>query len=146
MVTELELVTLQSVAVIVVDPVVPLPVVVPEPLEIAVMIAVFEMFQVTSLVTSVLPLPLKEASAVNAMGVAVLAGTVRGLAVIVRSVTEGQTERLAVAGVSAWKAALMVVVCGGFETVAAAVTNPVFESMVAAAGLLEVQKHLSVMI
>src|SRR5258708_2525595 len=103
MVTELELVTLQSVAVIVVDPVVPLPVVVPEPLEIAVMIAVFEMFQVTSLVTSVLPLPLKEASAVNAMGVAVLAGTVRGLAVIVRSVTEGQTERLAGAGRGGWK-------------------------------------------
>src|SRR5258708_19672043 len=95
MVTELELVTLQSVAVIVVDPVVPLPVVVPEPLEIAVMIAVFEMFQVTSLVTSVLPLPLKEASAVNAMGVAVLAGTVRGLAVILRPLTQGQPQKLA---------------------------------------------------
>jgi len=93
---------LQSVAVIVVVPVVLSPVVVPEPSEIDERIAVFEMFHVTSLVTFVLPVPLKVAVALNVITVAVPAGTVSGLAVIVRPVTAGQTERDAVAGVSAW--------------------------------------------
>jgi hypothetical protein len=39
----------------------------------------------------------------------------------------------------------MVVVCGGLATVVAAVTKPVFCPTVAAASLLELQKHLVVM-
>ena len=102
MVTELPLVTLQRLAVIVVVPVVPSPVVVPEEPEMDEMIAVFEMFQVTSLTTFWFPLPLKIATAVNVIVVAVPAGTESGLAPIVRLVTGGQTEIDAVAGVSAW--------------------------------------------
>jgi hypothetical protein len=102
MVTELPLVTLQRVAVIVAVPGVPSPLVVPVPFEMAERRAVFEMFQVTSLVTSCFPVPLKVASALNVIAVAVPAGTVSGLAVMVRLVTAGQTEIVAVAGVRAW--------------------------------------------
>lgn len=102
------------------------------------------MFQVTSLVTVWLPLPLNVAAAVNVIETEVMCGKVSGLAVIVRLVTAGQTETDAVAGVSAWYAAVMVVVCGGLATVKAAVTKPVFCPTVAAAGLLEVQKDWSV--
>lgn len=74
-------------------------------LPVIVSILVFEMFQVTSSTTFwFAPPPLKVASAVNVIvaAEAELAGTVSGLAVTVRLVTAGQTESVAVAGVSAW--------------------------------------------
>jgi hypothetical protein len=61
------------------------------------------MFQVTSLVTSWFPLtPVKVAVAVNVISTEVPCVKVSGVAVIVRLVTAGQTESVAVAGVSAW--------------------------------------------
>jgi len=74
----------------------------PVPLVIDERTFVSVMFHVTSLVTSVLPVPLKVAAAVNVIETELPCVKVRGVAVIVRLVTAGQTETVAVAGVRAW--------------------------------------------
>jgi hypothetical protein len=103
MVTELVLLTLHSVAVTWVDsPAAEAVLVVPTPLVIDESTFESVMFQVTSLVTSVFPVPLKVAVAMNVIETELPCVKVSGLAVIVRLVTAGQTESVAVAGVRAW--------------------------------------------